>query len=136
MTYAMLKPPKHFEELVTAHFRQNGSAILTACKAYMDGRARVGELAGNGSSRTTSVSSKFKTSMDVIYPKLLMLLAKIEASVESFEQQLKEERLCDPAVIAKPMIVKKKIGFAKNIFKVVRKLLKSSKKQNASKSVS
>nr|GEV00927.1 hypothetical protein [Tanacetum cinerariifolium] len=37
MMYTLRRPPKHFEELVGCHFRTRALAILSACRAYMEG---------------------------------------------------------------------------------------------------
>lgn len=37
MMYTLRRPPKHFEELVGCHFRTRAHAILSACRAYMNG---------------------------------------------------------------------------------------------------
>ncbi|PWA84111.1 ubiquitin-conjugating enzyme/RWD-like protein [Artemisia annua] len=37
MMYTLRRPPKHFEELVGLHFRTRAHAILSACRAYMEG---------------------------------------------------------------------------------------------------
>lgn len=47
MIYTLRRPPKHFEDLVSGHFCSHAHAILSACRAYMDG-ALVGYLV-NGS---------------------------------------------------------------------------------------
>ncbi|XP_073156548.1 putative ubiquitin-conjugating enzyme E2 38 [Henckelia pumila] len=47
MIYTLRRPPKHFEDLVSGHFRSHAHAILSACRAYMNG-ALVGSLV-NGS---------------------------------------------------------------------------------------
>ncbi|XP_075482368.1 putative ubiquitin-conjugating enzyme E2 38 [Primulina tabacum] len=47
MIYTLRRPPKHFEDLVSGHFRSHAHAILSACRAYMDG-VLVGSLV-NGS---------------------------------------------------------------------------------------
>ncbi|GMP67215.1 hypothetical protein CsSME_00027279 [Camellia sinensis var. sinensis] len=41
MMYTLRRPPKHFEDFVTGHFRLRAHDILSACKAYMAG-AEVG----------------------------------------------------------------------------------------------
>ncbi|XP_073061136.1 putative ubiquitin-conjugating enzyme E2 38 [Primulina eburnea] len=43
MMYTLRRPPKHFEDLVSGHFHSHAHAILSACRAYMDG-ALVGSL--------------------------------------------------------------------------------------------
>ncbi|KAL2457964.1 putative ubiquitin-conjugating enzyme E2 38 [Forsythia ovata] len=43
MVYTLRRPPKHFEDFVTGHFRAHAHDILSACRAYMDG-AVVGSL--------------------------------------------------------------------------------------------
>ncbi|KAL2524501.1 putative ubiquitin-conjugating enzyme E2 25 [Abeliophyllum distichum] len=43
MVYTLRRPPKHFEDFVTGHFRSHAHDILSACRAYMDG-AVVGSV--------------------------------------------------------------------------------------------
>uniref|UniRef100_A0A5B6ZH44 E2 ubiquitin-conjugating enzyme n=1 Tax=Davidia involucrata TaxID=16924 RepID=A0A5B6ZH44_DAVIN len=43
MIYTLRRPPKHFEDFVTGHFRVCAYDILSACKAYMKG-AQVGSV--------------------------------------------------------------------------------------------
>lgn len=42
MVYTIRKPPRHFEELVTWHFRKYAQDILGACKVYMESGVQVG----------------------------------------------------------------------------------------------
>lgn len=43
MMYTMRRPPKYFEDFVSAHFRLGSHKILSACKAYLEG-AEIGSL--------------------------------------------------------------------------------------------
>ncbi|XP_022930350.1 probable ubiquitin-conjugating enzyme E2 25 [Cucurbita moschata] len=48
MTMRLIQnPPKNFEEFVRDYFRQRGKGILAACKAYSEGRVRVGRFSGS-----------------------------------------------------------------------------------------
>ncbi|MBA0613889.1 hypothetical protein Godav_014246 [Gossypium davidsonii] len=44
MIYTLRRPPKHFEDFVTGHFRNRAQDILVACQAYKEG-AIVGSVA-------------------------------------------------------------------------------------------
>ncbi|KAI3953985.1 hypothetical protein MKW98_017809 [Papaver atlanticum] len=75
-------PPTFFEEFVVQHFRDRDDAILTACKAYDTGRARIGDqLTTNAATGIQNMPSRtFKTSMEEIYPKLVNSFAKNNGS--------------------------------------------------------
>ncbi|KAI3736143.1 hypothetical protein L6452_15677 [Arctium lappa] len=57
MIYTLRRPPKHFEDLVVGHFRSRAHAILSACRAYMEG-VEVGLMANGGEKK--GVSKTFK----------------------------------------------------------------------------
>ncbi|KAM0938544.1 putative ubiquitin-conjugating enzyme E2, ubiquitin-conjugating enzyme/RWD [Dioscorea sansibarensis] len=65
MLYSLRRPPKHFEDFVTNHFRNKGLAILVACKSYMEG-ARVGCV----DKRDESCSPHFKSSLRTLFQDL------------------------------------------------------------------
>ncbi|KAE8730331.1 putative ubiquitin-conjugating enzyme E2 38 [Hibiscus syriacus] len=46
MIYTLRKPPKHFEDFVTGHFRNRALDILLACQAYKEG-AMIGSVVVN-----------------------------------------------------------------------------------------
>ncbi|KAF0917533.1 hypothetical protein E2562_020910 [Oryza meyeriana var. granulata] len=43
MLYSLRRPPEHFADLVTSHFRERGHTILAACRHYMEGH-KVGSV--------------------------------------------------------------------------------------------
>ncbi|XP_040376167.1 putative ubiquitin-conjugating enzyme E2 38 [Oryza brachyantha] len=43
MLYSLRRPPEHFADLVTIHFRERGHTILAACRHYMEGH-KVGSV--------------------------------------------------------------------------------------------
>uniref|UniRef100_A0A0E0FJ34 E2 ubiquitin-conjugating enzyme n=2 Tax=Oryza TaxID=4527 RepID=A0A0E0FJ34_ORYNI len=43
MLYSLRRPPEHFADLVTSHFRERGHTILAACRYYMEGH-KVGSV--------------------------------------------------------------------------------------------
>uniref|UniRef100_A0A5B6YIM9 Putative ubiquitin-conjugating enzyme E2 39 n=1 Tax=Davidia involucrata TaxID=16924 RepID=A0A5B6YIM9_DAVIN len=97
MVYLLRRPPKNFEDFVDSHFRDRAHGILTACNAYMDGRARVGHCTDDGSicsssSSMISVSNNFKAVMKSWYPELVVAFSRTGASVESFVEQLRVEK--------------------------------------------
>eukprot|EP00262_Sarcandra_glabra_P019415 TRINITY_DN7309_c0_g1_i1.p1 TRINITY_DN7309_c0_g1~~TRINITY_DN7309_c0_g1_i1.p1 ORF type:complete len:508 (+),score=68.71 TRINITY_DN7309_c0_g1_i1:241-1764(+) len=87
MLYTLKKPPKHFEDFVVGHFRKHAHSILVACKAYMDG-AQVGCLVGGGvqdvDEGDKSCSSKFKSSLGVLFPMLVTAFTDNGADCRQF----------------------------------------------------
>ncbi|KAA8531216.1 hypothetical protein F0562_005870 [Nyssa sinensis] len=95
MIYLLRKPPKNFEDFVASHFRDRAHHILTACNAYMDGRAVVGHYTGNGSissSSSISVSNNFKVMMKSWYPEMVLAFSRTGASLGNFVEQLRVEK--------------------------------------------
>ncbi|KAI9197033.1 hypothetical protein LWI28_029209 [Acer negundo] len=81
MLYQLLKPPKNFESFVVDHFQDRAFTILRACKAYRDGRVRIGVFSDNGPSssstnKTIKVSRNFRDSMDKLIPQLFLKLSR------------------------------------------------------------
>ncbi|KAI3795317.1 hypothetical protein L1987_37968 [Smallanthus sonchifolius] len=62
MIYTIRRPPKYFEELVVGHFCSRAHAILSACKAYMDG-VQVGSTINDGHAVDKSGSKPFKAAV-------------------------------------------------------------------------
>ncbi|XP_043695025.1 putative ubiquitin-conjugating enzyme E2 38 [Telopea speciosissima] len=137
MLYVLRRPPRHFEDLVAAHFRERAHLILMASKAYMDGLANIGCLVRNGSlsssaAATVTKSKKFKMVMDRLYPELVKAFAKTGASVGIFVEQVRkdiEETQSRPHTVKK-----KKEGFTRKIFNKVKKILGLSKDTNSTTS--
>ncbi|KAH7651710.1 Ubiquitin-protein ligase protein [Dioscorea alata] len=65
MLYSLRRPPKHFEDFVTEHFRNKGVAILLACKSYMEGA-----LVGCAGKRDESCPPQFKSSLNTLFQDL------------------------------------------------------------------
>ncbi|KAL5989876.1 ubiquitin-conjugating enzyme [Asimina triloba] len=90
MLYTLQRPPKHFEDFVMGHFQQRARSILVACKAYMEG-AQVGCLAGGGvqdvDEGDKSCSSKFKTQLSQLFPRLVTALSETGADCREFMDQ-------------------------------------------------
>ncbi|KAL5728775.1 (E3-independent) E2 ubiquitin-conjugating enzyme [Ranunculus cassubicifolius] len=81
----LAKPPKHYEEFVSWHFRRHGETILLACRAYMDGYAKVGgQTTEYGPSADIITSKNFKSSMKILYPKLSAAFMKNECSLKKY----------------------------------------------------
>ncbi|XP_024991051.1 putative ubiquitin-conjugating enzyme E2 38 [Cynara cardunculus var. scolymus] len=57
MMYTLGRPPKHFEDLVVGHFRSRAHAILSACRAYMEG-FEVGLMVNGGEKKDGSKTFK------------------------------------------------------------------------------
>ncbi|KAA8527360.1 hypothetical protein F0562_034925 [Nyssa sinensis] len=123
MVYLLRRTPKNFEDLVHSHFRDRAHDILTACNAFMDGRARVGHTTDNGSISSSSwssvsVSSKFKAAMKSWYPQMVVALGRTGASLESFlelrveketalSKQVKKEKNKSKTASFNPLVIKK-----------------------------
>ncbi|XP_010267930.1 PREDICTED: putative ubiquitin-conjugating enzyme E2 38 [Nelumbo nucifera] len=89
MLYLLQKPPKNFERFLVDHFRKRGEAILTACRAYRDGFAKVGgvvhvQSGGDTATPSFAVSKDMVKWMDDLYPVLVKAFEKNGASPESF----------------------------------------------------
>lgn len=71
MLYLLRKPPKHFEPLVEQHIKLHSHAILSACKAYMDGApiAKDGQLEEQETPKGSS--DGFKIMLAKLLPKLV-----------------------------------------------------------------
>ncbi|KAK9287650.1 hypothetical protein L1049_016087 [Liquidambar formosana] len=140
MLFLLRRPPKNFEGFVAEHFGKRGDAILRACKAYTDGRMRVGYHTDDGSSRklaTIKVSTKFKASMEGLYPELVVAFTKNGASLGNFVEQVEvkcETVSLDPSPkgiekktvsLEQPpkVIEKKKVGIWKKIIGNLTKIL-------------
>lgn len=111
MLYVLLKPPTHFKELVTTHFREKAPAILLACQSYMNGDVPVGHDAKDtrSSSSNYTVSTRFTTSMNTLLPQLLAQFARNGASVDDFKREclqlLKHQTTVKKRGVAKPISV-------------------------------
>uniref|UniRef100_A0A0D9UYQ2 E2 ubiquitin-conjugating enzyme n=1 Tax=Leersia perrieri TaxID=77586 RepID=A0A0D9UYQ2_9ORYZ len=71
MLYSLKRPPEHFADLVTSHFRERGHTILAACRYYMEGN-RVGSVVpdeeeepkyGSGDAGASTSSSAVATAL-------------------------------------------------------------------------
>ncbi|KAJ9562900.1 hypothetical protein OSB04_008060 [Centaurea solstitialis] len=63
MMYTLRRPPKHFEDLVSGHFRRRADRILLACKGYMAGVPIGSDANDENSSSGSSVSKPFKAAV-------------------------------------------------------------------------
>lgn len=90
MLYSLRRPPKHFEDFVTGHFRKRGHAILVACRAYLEG-AQVGCLAGGGvqdvDEGDKSCTTQFRSSLKTLFDELLMEFTVKGADCDEFLAQ-------------------------------------------------
>ncbi|CAI9759925.1 unnamed protein product [Fraxinus pennsylvanica] len=80
MVYTLRRPPKHFEDLVTGHFRSHAHDILSACRAYMGGAVVGSVVKGkilDGSKKSTS--SEFAASIRRMINGLISNFTKIGA---------------------------------------------------------
>lgn len=83
-TLALLRtPPKDFEPLVTAHFRQRGTTILKTCVKQFNKPSipRTRTAAPNS-------TEKFKESLVIVYPQLCSAFAGTGASLRDLPLQL------------------------------------------------
>uniref|UniRef100_A0A2P2ILQ0 Uncharacterized protein MANES_15G000600 n=2 Tax=Rhizophora mucronata TaxID=61149 RepID=A0A2P2ILQ0_RHIMU len=81
MMFLIDNPPKNFEAFVKDHFCERANVILAACRAYIEGRARVGYYDGSPSSPcTVDVSREFKGTMEALYPNLEVAFNRNAAS--------------------------------------------------------
>ncbi|KAF5189351.1 Ubiquitin-conjugating enzyme [Thalictrum thalictroides] len=123
MIFLLHTPRKHFEEFIIEHFREQAQTILLACKAYMSGYAKVGDIVQDetSSSPAYKASKQFNTSMLDIYPRLLDYFASKGASVENCRIELK--------VLPKPEDVaeKRKDGISKKMFITLKMLFGCAK---------
>ncbi|KAL5714631.1 (E3-independent) E2 ubiquitin-conjugating enzyme [Ranunculus cassubicifolius] len=125
MRLLLRRPPKHFEEFINEYFREQAQSILFACKAYVDGRAKVGHVVQNGisSSSTYQASKTFKTSMRTLCPLLLESFELKGAPVENFKAELIFTK-----VRPEPVVQRKKDGMAKKIVSKLKKIFVWKKK--------
>ena len=137
MLYLLRNPPKNFEALIAAHFRDRASFILEACNAYTDGRVKVGYYRGGddgGSSSSSSssswkiqinVSRSFKASMRKLFPDLVRSFAGNGASLGNFVEQIKGRKKVasqlQPAAYNKQGIAIKAISILKKILGLKKK---------------
>lgn len=70
MIILLRRPPKNFEVFVKLHFRDRARSILSACEAYINGRAKIGFYRSEEKSESHSVSENFKKMMKALYPEL------------------------------------------------------------------
>ncbi|CAL4962090.1 unnamed protein product [Urochloa decumbens] len=88
MQYCLRNPPKQFEDFVVGHFYNYGGKILKGCKSYLDG-AQVGCLDGDEvqdvDDGDKSFSTKFKASLNVLFPDLIKEFAKIGVDCDEFQ---------------------------------------------------
>ncbi|OVA12370.1 Ubiquitin-conjugating enzyme [Macleaya cordata] len=107
MLAVLNKPPKHFEEFVAQHFCERAETILTASKAYIDGKVKVGHhipienTASSSFSSTISGEShkKFQDSMGIIYSKLLLAFIKNGSSLEDYVGDNMDDHLSNNQVV-------------------------------------
>lgn len=114
------RPPKHFEEFIDEHFREQAHTILLASKAYVEGQAKVGDVAQDGTSSSSvyAVSNSFKISMRALCPLLLESLASKGASVENFKAEAMFIRKPKPTPV-----VKRRFGIVKKVLSSLKKIL-------------
>ncbi|XP_058078932.1 putative ubiquitin-conjugating enzyme E2 38 [Magnolia sinica] len=78
MLYTIERPPMHFKEFVTAHFRDRAIAILDACKCHIEGGMGGGE----------GVDDKnFKAHLSLIFPRFLGAFSKMGADCRRFRMK-------------------------------------------------
>lgn len=137
MLFMLRKPPKNFEALIAAHFRDRALFILEACNAYTDGRVKVGYYRGDGSSSSSSSSSStvhvshtFKTSMQKVFPDLVHTFTRNGASLGNFVERVKQDRKKASSQIQDA--VHKKQGIATKFISKLKMILglKKSRKSN------
>ncbi|KAK7319142.1 hypothetical protein RJT34_03860 [Clitoria ternatea] len=81
MMYTLRKPPKHFEDFVSGHFRTRARDILTACKSYAEG-APVGSVVHNlaqssdDSSATKNSQKEFQSAVSRMMGTLIAFFTK------------------------------------------------------------
>ncbi|KAF9594605.1 hypothetical protein IFM89_034227 [Coptis chinensis] len=123
MIHLLKKPPKHFEEFVNEHFRAKAETILVACKAYMAGEVKVGDVvhSENPSSPVYRVSQRFQTSMHDLYPLLLNWFADKGAPVEKYRAEVQ-------FLSKSGVIMKRGDGIAKKSFAKLKRLFGCSVK--------
>ncbi|KAH7844321.1 hypothetical protein Vadar_026830 [Vaccinium darrowii] len=91
MVYLLQRPAKNFEPLITAHFRDRATHILSACNAYMNSRAVVGcygEARSGQSDPVINVSKNFKVLMKSWYPDMVAVFKGTGASLGHSVEQL------------------------------------------------
>lgn len=91
MVYLLRRPAKNFEPLITAHFRDRATHILSACNAYMNSRAVVGcygEARSGQSDPVIKVSKNFKVLMKSWYPHMVAVFKGTGASLGHSVEQL------------------------------------------------
>ncbi|XP_058735619.1 putative ubiquitin-conjugating enzyme E2 39 [Vicia villosa] len=123
------KPPRNFEEFVKEHFRERGCVLLAACKAYANGRVRVGYYGynsnNNDNSNNTAVIKVTECSKKLLrnayasmYKNFLECGASLEGFVEELEveKQVKEKRSNGGKGIIKKAMgkIKQALGWKKN----------------------
>nr|KYP57875.1 putative ubiquitin carrier protein E2 23 [Cajanus cajan] len=91
-SHLLRKPPRNFEDFVSAFFRQRAGSIMEACDEYMNGRVRVGyfgcvsgsDLSSSSKSSKMSkieVSQGFREAMMGVVPRLVQAFRENGASV-------------------------------------------------------
>ncbi|KAL4361735.1 hypothetical protein GQ457_04G005630 [Hibiscus cannabinus] len=76
MIYTLRKPPKHFKDFVTGHFRNRALDILVACQAYKEG-ARVGSVVlKDGVADPTKLAHGSSEEFKVTIPKMMNVVAR------------------------------------------------------------
>ncbi|KAF5738771.1 putative ubiquitin-conjugating enzyme E2 38 [Tripterygium wilfordii] len=138
MLCLLRNPPKNFEDFVAGHFRERAEAIISACNAYMNGRAMVAYYRNDGGDGSSSlgkkkvyVSDKFKGLVDKLYPQLVAAFTKNGTPLSIFYDQAKVEIKAGSFNDNHPRVVVKKkgtIGILKRVFGRVKVFLGLNKK--------
>ncbi|KAI3970666.1 hypothetical protein MKX01_024313 [Papaver californicum] len=87
MLCVLRRAPKFFEEIVVQHFLDRAEAILTACNAYITGKAYIGDQPTTTAATTTTnlTSRTFKASMVYVYLQLVKSFRENGSSLENIE---------------------------------------------------
>ncbi|GMI74822.1 hypothetical protein HRI_001151500 [Hibiscus trionum] len=76
MIYTLRKPPKHFEDFVTGHFRSRALDILAACQAYKVGATIGSVVVKDGVSYPTKLEQGSSEEFKGTIPKMINLVAR------------------------------------------------------------
>ncbi|GLT32783.1 hypothetical protein SLA2020_481610 [Shorea laevis] len=87
MMLLIKRPPKNFEGFVMKYFRDRSNFILSACKAYKNGSAKIGYYNRQCES-SPCASEKFKKLMKQLYPELVVTFSRTGASLGNFVEQV------------------------------------------------
>ncbi|XP_030506862.2 putative ubiquitin-conjugating enzyme E2 38 [Cannabis sativa] len=136
--HSIRNPPKHFEEFVAAHYRERAKVFLGACRAYANGRVRIGYYRDGDENDVVSeeiyVSKKFVGTMKLIYYQLVTSFLKVGATGIGGHQLKLVKKTTSFEVESngknqkKKAFVEKLVTTIKRVFRLVNK--KSGKNSN------